>query len=409
MTSAQNFKVAGFVQNLAIKAPCQTFSTANLTLSGLQTVNGVALVENDRVLVKDQTDPIENGIYTCQTSAWRRDGDWDGNRDVVGGTIVPAYRISDGFMVLWQVDGAPDQIEVGVDAHTFTSYFDPTGIPVAVTLQEVTDEGNTSDNDIVITSGSELRVEGGGDVDIRDGGMLFVRDATDADLLSITHDGTDVDINTVGTNNVDWLNIGNQMRIRDGAGLAIFDATDTSDLTLTHLGTSAVIQVNTTDNLLFQQATDYVFDDSVSIIEKAAANANVAARGQLWVRNDAPNTLMFTDDAGTDFEIAGNVGGIGGVQLGVVFGGYVDSAGTAEQVPSGWSATRDSLGNYTVTHNLGLNTANDLSIGLAVEENGQTNISVTAVGTNSFSVRTITSDANADEDWWFVATLNVAQ
>jgi len=39
--------------------------------------------------------------------------------------------------------------------------------------------------------------------------------------------------------------------------------------------------------------------------EKAAANADVAGQGQVWVRNDAPNTLMFTDDAGTDFVIGG--------------------------------------------------------------------------------------------------------
>jgi len=40
--------------------------------------------------------------------------------------------------------------------------------------------------------------------------------------------------------------------------------------------------------------------------EKAAAGADEAGEGQFWVRNDSPNTPMFTDDAGNDFEL--NVG-----------------------------------------------------------------------------------------------------
>jgi len=43
---------------------------------------------------------------------------------------------------------------------------------------------------------------------------------------------------------------------------------------------------------------------SIFLTEKAAADADVAGSGQLWVKDDAPNTLMFTDDAGTDFELS---------------------------------------------------------------------------------------------------------
>jgi hypothetical protein len=39
------------------------------------------------------------------------------------------------------------------------------------------------------------------------------------------------------------------------------------------------------------------------ILEQAAAGSPTATFGQLWVKNDTPNTLWFTDDAGTDFEI----------------------------------------------------------------------------------------------------------
>lgn len=39
--------------------------------------------------------------------------------------------------------------------------------------------------------------------------------------------------------------------------------------------------------------------------EVASANPELTAEGQVWVRSDTPNTLMFTDDAGTDFVVGG--------------------------------------------------------------------------------------------------------
>ena len=40
--------------------------------------------------------------------------------------------------------------------------------------------------------------------------------------------------------------------------------------------------------------------------ELASANPEVLTHGQVWVRSDTPNTLMFTDDAGTDIVVAGS-------------------------------------------------------------------------------------------------------
>jgi hypothetical protein len=43
---------------------------------------------------------------------------------------------------------------------------------------------------------------------------------------------------------------------------------------------------------------------TISMIEQAAANVDVAAEGQVWVKTATPNQLWFTDDAGTDFQVA---------------------------------------------------------------------------------------------------------
>lgn len=65
------------IQGLDTKPSVKAASTANLTLSGTQTVDGVALVANDRCLVKDQSTPANNGIYLVQSGAWTRALDMD--------------------------------------------------------------------------------------------------------------------------------------------------------------------------------------------------------------------------------------------------------------------------------------------------------------------------------------------
>jgi len=81
-------RISGITDGVAIKAPCRAATTANITLSGTQTIDGVAVTANQRVLVKDQTDQTENGIYTVSSGAWSRAKDFDGSRDVVTGTQV---------------------------------------------------------------------------------------------------------------------------------------------------------------------------------------------------------------------------------------------------------------------------------------------------------------------------------
>lgn len=78
----------GVAEGLAVKAPCRLATTANITLSGLQSIDGVTTVADDRVLVKNQTTASENGIYLASTGNWTRDLDFDGSLDVVKGTQV---------------------------------------------------------------------------------------------------------------------------------------------------------------------------------------------------------------------------------------------------------------------------------------------------------------------------------
>ena len=59
-----------------------------------------SLTAGDRVLVKDQTNATENGVYTAFASGWRRATDFNGYRDVVKGTSVPIESTGDRYRVI---------------------------------------------------------------------------------------------------------------------------------------------------------------------------------------------------------------------------------------------------------------------------------------------------------------------
>ena len=96
-------RLHGLVETVAIKAPCLVATSAPITLSGLQTVDGVVLAQGDRVLVRAQTDPIQNGIYAADTGTWQRDVDFNGTRDVVQGTVVLVASGTGNGATMWQL------------------------------------------------------------------------------------------------------------------------------------------------------------------------------------------------------------------------------------------------------------------------------------------------------------------
>jgi hypothetical protein len=80
-TSAQDAATKNYVdsvaQGLDVKTSVRAATTANITVSATQTIDGVALIAGDRVLVKNQTTASQNGIYVVAAGAWSRAADND--------------------------------------------------------------------------------------------------------------------------------------------------------------------------------------------------------------------------------------------------------------------------------------------------------------------------------------------
>lgn len=69
--------VDSVAQGLDIKASVKAATTANITLSGTQTIDGIAVIAGNRVLVKNQSTAANNGIYVASASTWTRSTDAD--------------------------------------------------------------------------------------------------------------------------------------------------------------------------------------------------------------------------------------------------------------------------------------------------------------------------------------------
>ena len=74
---ANKLYVDTVAQGLDAKASCVAATTADITLSGAQTIDGVSVIAGNRVLVKNQTLSQNNGIYLCASGAWTRTTDAD--------------------------------------------------------------------------------------------------------------------------------------------------------------------------------------------------------------------------------------------------------------------------------------------------------------------------------------------
>jgi hypothetical protein len=79
--SAQDAATKAYVdsvaQGLDAKASVKAATTANITLSGAQTIDGISIVATDRVLVKNQSSASANGIYVAAAGSWTRATDMD--------------------------------------------------------------------------------------------------------------------------------------------------------------------------------------------------------------------------------------------------------------------------------------------------------------------------------------------
>lgn len=203
---------------------CRTASTANIAdlstgLANGDTLDGVTLATNDRILLKDQSTGTENGIYVVQSSGTPSRASDFAVFDTVFGAAVRVVKGTVNAGTLWLCTNADGSDTVGTDAITFAdayaSLIHADG-SVAFTADQsmgsnkITNLANgTADNDAVNKSQLDNAIAG---TDFKDNvraattaNVTLASDVEDGDTLDgvvlATGDRILVKDQSVGTNN----------------------------------------------------------------------------------------------------------------------------------------------------------------------------------------------------------------
>ena len=146
------------------KAAVLVATTGNSGLSGLTTIDGVTLSNGDRVLVKDNTDASENGIYIASASTWTRATDFDGNPngEVSAGNIIPVLSGDTQYSTLW-VLVTPNPIVVGTTDLEFTLFSEPhaliPGVGISINGNVIAVDGASLAGNSISWTGNTFNVD----------------------------------------------------------------------------------------------------------------------------------------------------------------------------------------------------------------------------------------------------------
>ena len=177
--SAQDLATKNYVDaktaGLDWKASVRVATTANITLSGAQTIDGKSVIAGERVLVKAQATGQDNGIYVCASGAWARASDAATSTDVTSGLAVFVEEGTANGGTQWIITTA-NPIVLGTTPLTFTQF--GAGATYSAANASITFVGTT----IKQTAGTD------GQVDISNGGVVTPTTLS-GDVASVTAGG----------------------------------------------------------------------------------------------------------------------------------------------------------------------------------------------------------------------------
>jgi hypothetical protein len=277
---------------LDVKDSVRVATTANITLSNTQTVDGVALAVGNRVLVKDQSTASTNGIYIVSATAWTRATDADANAEVTSGMFVfveEGTANGDSGWVL-STDGA---IVVGTTALAFSQF---SGAGQIVAGNGLTKTGNT------LNVGAGTGITANADNIALTGQALALHNLAANGLIVRT--GADTVTNRSVTGTAARVSVSNGDGVAGNPTIDI-DATYVGQTSITTLGTVTTGTWNATAITVAKGGTGLTTLTQNGILYgNAASNAGVTAASTIdgsFLRGDATGAPYWSNsiDGGT--------------------------------------------------------------------------------------------------------------
>lgn len=141
--------VDSYVQGIDAKASVRAATTANISLTGAQTIDGVSVVAGDRVLVKNQSTASQNGIYVAASGSWSRAADANTDAEMSPGTFV--------FVEEGTINGDAGYV-MNADAPITLGTSDITWVQFSGAGQVVAGDGLTKSNNTLNVVGTTNRI-----------------------------------------------------------------------------------------------------------------------------------------------------------------------------------------------------------------------------------------------------------
>ena len=222
-TGAQDAATKAYVdatrQGLDVKDAVRAATTASITLNATQTVDGVALIAGDRVLVKDQSTASANGIYVVAAGAWTRAVDADSSAKVTPGMFTFVEEGTVNADTGWVLT-TNSTITLGTTSLAFTQF---SGAGQVMAGAGLTRTGNTLD----IGAGTGIQINAD-DVALTGQALAFHNLATNG-LVARTASNTVAARSLAGT--------ANRVTVTNGDGVA---GNPTVDIASTYVGQATI-------------------------------------------------------------------------------------------------------------------------------------------------------------------------
>lgn len=219
----------------------------------------------------------------------------------------------------------------------------------------------TTGGDVNVTAADEIAISSSAVVNIFSGGVDVSATggnvAITSSVLTLVDGDSGVEINSSGG----ALAVGNDAdtgAINVGTGAAARTITIGNATGATAVNVDAGtgdINLNADTVVTGKLTVTGMIDPPGLQMTESAANPGTVAEGNgtVWLRSDVPNTLMFTDDEGTDFVVSGAFSGLAATLAVGDFTGGNDLTVTNGDVIQGEAAAGGSDGNGGVTRILG--------------------------------------------------------
>ena len=144
---ANKLYVDSTAAGLSWKQPVAVATTVNITLSGLQLIDGYTTLPGDRVLVKNQGTAANNGIYIASSGTWSRSEDANSWNDLV--SAITFIEFGGQLSTAWYCSAQPGGT-LGVTPVNWSNfsvagvYYAGTGLSLAAYTFSITNTGVTA-------------------------------------------------------------------------------------------------------------------------------------------------------------------------------------------------------------------------------------------------------------------------